>query len=91
MATFRTTEITGINESLTTDNALQAQLSNGKLMLMGNNDTPIHLNVYSLSGVCVMSTTAHANDVIDLSNLQRGTYVIRMCQGNDTKSLKIVQ
>lgn len=91
VATFRTTEITGINESLTTDNALQAQLSNGKLMLMGNNDTPIHLNVYSLSGVCVMSTTAHANDVIDLSNLQRGTYVIRMCQGNDTKSLKIVQ
>ena len=60
-------------------------------MLMGNNDTPIQLNVYSLSGVCVMSTTAHANDVIDLSNLQRGTYIVRLRQGNDTKSLKIVQ
>lgn len=91
VATFRTTEITGIAEAAVNANALQAQFTNGKLLVMGSNASAIQVSVYTLSGVKLMSTTTQSNDTLDLSNLQRGTYVVRLQQGNSTKGIKIIK
>lgn len=83
--------LTGVASTVAANNKLQAKKEGNSLWVNGLDNEPIEVAVYNLSGVCVLHTTANNNERIDLDSLMRGTYIVRLRQGNHNTSIKVLK
>ena len=83
--------LTGVASTVAADNKLQAKKEGNSLWVNGRDNEPIEVAVYNISGVCVLHTTANNNECIDLDSLMRGTYIVRLRQGNHNTSIKVLK
>ena len=83
----------GINESSSTRFALKAfpNPTNGIINLSFNTNTVSQFEIIDVLGeiVLIHNTTEYTNTIIDVSNLDKGNYILRMYNQSDVSSLKI--
>lgn len=91
VAAISMNNLTGVASTVAADNKLQAKKEGNSLWVNGRDNEPIEVAVYNISGVCVLHTTANNNECIDLDSLMRGTYIVRLRQGNHNTSIKVLK
>ncbi len=64
---------------------------NGSFRIVGlSGDVQLNIAVYSITGQSVFSTIATPGELIDLGNLAKGFYVVRVLSGNVEQSIRFI-
>jgi hypothetical protein len=65
-------------------------VSNGKFVITSNNGANKQVEIYSMIGKQVYSKTVKANETIDVSNLNRGIYLLRVKEEDKIATRKLI-
>lgn len=65
-------------------------VSNGKFVITSNNSVNKQVEIYSMIGKQVYSKTVKVNETIDVSNLNRGIYLLRVKEDDKVATRKLI-
>ena len=65
-------------------------VNNGKFVITSNNGANKQVEIYSMIGKQVYSNTVKANETIDIANLNRGIYLLRVKEDNKVATRKLI-
>ena len=85
-----------VNDFLDTDNFASVQfkvypnpVNNGIVNIKSNNAGDVHVTLFNMLGKQVVNTTL-TNEQLNVSNLNKGIYLLKVTQGNTTTTQKLV-
>ena len=89
-ASFILPDATGISSTSSTTE-MKARPSKNGLTIECNASDPVFVTLYTAAGANLIQTTVHNGETIDTTVLPKGTYIVRLQQGKQTKTQKFMK